>query len=86
MLYKDCHSCFKKLASVFCFEKKIFLVCSLKYYPVSLMDKLLSAMNLISSEWHMQQWVQFPTVVGFVDIQSYVWEKTMRKQNKNKNK
>ena len=56
-----------------------FLVCFLEYYPASLMDKLLSAMYLISSEWDMQQCVQFPTVVGFVDIQWCVWEKTMRK-------
>ena len=34
------------------------------------MDKLLSAMYLISS------------IAGFVDIQSCVWEKTIRKQNK----
>ena len=63
-----------------------FLVCSLEYYPASPVDKLLSVMYLISSqsEWDMQQCVQFPTVVGFVDIQSCVWEKTMRKQNKNK--
>ena len=56
-----------------------FLVCFLEYYPASLMDKLLSAMYLISSEWDMQHCVQFPTVVGFVDIQWCVWEKTMRK-------
>ena len=35
------------------------------------MDKLLSAVYLISSEWDMLQCVQFLTVVGFVDIQSY---------------
>ena len=58
----------------------------MEYYPASPMDKLLSAMYLISSEWDMQQSVQFHTVVGFVDMQSCVWEKTMRKQNKNKNK
>ena len=64
-----------------------FLVCSLDYYySASAMDKLLSAMYWISSEWDMQQSVQFPTVVGFVDMQSCVWEKSMRKQNKNKNK
>ena len=48
------------------------------------MDKLLSAMYLISSEWVMQQCVQFPTVVDFVDIQWGVWKKTTRKQNKNR--
>ena len=63
-----------------------FLVCSSEYYPASPMDKLLSAMCLISSEWDMQQCVKFPTAVGFVDIQSCVWEKTMTKQNKNKSK
>ena len=57
-------------------------VCSLEYYLASLMDKLLSAMYFISSKWDMHQCVQFPTVAGFVDIQSYVWEKTMWKQNK----
>ena len=46
------------------------------------MDKLLSVMYLISSKWDMHWYVQFPTVVGFVDIQSYVSEKTMWKQNK----
>ena len=40
-------------------------------YPASPMDKLLSAVYLISSEWDMLQCVQFLTVVGFVDIQSY---------------
>ena len=30
----------------------------------------------------MHQCVQFLTVAGFVDIQSCVWEKTIRKQNK----
>ena len=54
------------------------------YYRASAMDKLLSAKYLISSEWYMQQCGQFTTVVGFVDIKSCVWEKTMRKQNKNK--
>ena len=33
----------------------------------------------------MQQCVQFPAVVTFVNIQACVWEKTMKKQNKNKN-
>ena len=33
------------------------------------MGKLLSAVYLISSEWDMLQSLQFPTVVGFVDIQ-----------------
>ena len=63
-----------------------FLVRSSKFYPASPMDKLLSAVYLISSEWDMLKCVQFPTVVGFVDIQSCVWENTMREQNKNKNK
>ena len=63
-----------------------FLVCSSEFYPASPMDNLLSTVYLISSEWDMLQCVQFPTVVGFVDIQSCVWEKTMREQNKNKNK
>ena len=49
-----------------------FSVCFSEYYPTSLMDKLLSAMYLISSERDMQQSVQFPPVVGFVDIQSCV--------------
>ena len=40
--------------------------------PASPMDKLLSAVYLISSEWGMLQCVQFPIVVGFVDIQSCV--------------
>ena len=42
--------------------------------PASPVDKLLSAVYLISSEWDMLQCVQFPTVVGFVDIQSSLWE------------
>ena len=49
------------------------------------MDKLLSAVYLISSKWDMLQCVQFSTVVGLVDIQSCVWAKTMR-ETKNKNK
>ena len=63
-----------------------FLVCSLEFYPASPMDKLLSAVYLISSEWDMLGCVHFPTVIGFVDIQSCVWEKPMREQNKNENK
>ena len=58
------------------------MVCSSEYYPASTMDKLLSAMYLISSEWDMYQCVHFLIVVGFVDILSCVSEKTMKKQNK----
>ena len=52
---------------------ELFFIFSLFFgiYPASPMDKLLSAVYLISSEWDMLQCVQFLTVVGFVDIQSY---------------
>ena len=53
------------------------------------MDKPLSAVYLISSEWDMLQGVQFPIVVGFVDF-NHVFERkpswAVRKQNKNINK
>ena len=44
--------------------------------PASPMDKLFSAVYLISSEWDMLQCVQFPTVLGFVDTQSKNHERT----------
>ena len=69
-----------------CMLFSVLFVCSLEFYPASPMDKLLSAVYLISSEWDMLQCVQFFTVVDFVDIQSCVWEKAMREQNKNINK
>ena len=69
-----------------CMLFSVWFVCSLEFYPASPMDKLLSAVYLISCEWDMLQCVQFFTVVDFVDIQSCVWEKAMREQNKNINK